>query len=166
MDETLVAGHIDDAGFDAVCELQRRKAEVERHAALAFLDPAIRVVTGQRDDERAFAVVDVSGGADYSHAAQDTIAATIAASSLGRTVRRSSTIESPSARPTIGGRPRRSRDASSSTPRSRAVRATPADGIVVVGRLPPPTADIVARGSTCTFGEDCAASQIAPARLM
>ena len=58
---------IDDAGFCAVIEPQMREAEVERHAARAFLFPAIGIGAGQRLDERRFAVIHVAGGADDVH---------------------------------------------------------------------------------------------------
>src|SRR5580658_11193944 len=44
-----------------------REAEVERHAALAFLFPAIGIGAGQCLDERRFSVIDVAGGADDVH---------------------------------------------------------------------------------------------------
>src|SRR5579875_235216 len=68
LDEALVAGHIDDAdlAFDAR-QTQPGEAEVDRHAALAFLAQPVGVDTGQRLYERRFAVVDVSSGADHEH---------------------------------------------------------------------------------------------------
>src|SRR5438876_11303704 len=106
-----MAGNVDDAGFDSVRKAQRSKPEVERHAAFACFGPSIRVVSGQRDDERAFAVIDVAGSSDYSHVAAATNASARRTSCSGETVRRSSTSDWPSTRPTTGGRPRRRRAA-------------------------------------------------------
>ncbi len=45
-----------------------RKAEIERHTAQLLLEPAIRIRSRQRLNERRFSVVDVASGADYVHA--------------------------------------------------------------------------------------------------
>ena len=50
--EALVAGHVDDPGFDAVVVAQVREAEVERHPAQLLFDPAVGIGAGQRADER------------------------------------------------------------------------------------------------------------------
>ena len=65
--ETLVAGHVDDAAFDSVVEAQVREAEIERHAAHSLFDQAIGVRSGERADQRRLSVIDVSGGSDDVH---------------------------------------------------------------------------------------------------
>ena len=62
--EALVAGDIDDGELRSVRQLERRVAEVDRDAALPLLAEPVRVLAGERLDERRLAVVDVSGGAD------------------------------------------------------------------------------------------------------
>ncbi|HEV3105387.1 MAG TPA: hypothetical protein VGZ01_06850, partial [Trinickia sp.] len=67
MQEALVTGNVNDAGFDTVREAQRRKAEIECHASLLLFDEPIGIVAGQCDDERTLAVIDVPGCSDYVH---------------------------------------------------------------------------------------------------
>ena len=70
--EALVAGDVDERDVDAVDDLVG-EAEVDGDAAgLLFLQP-IGIGAGQRQDQRALAVIDVSGGADdyRSHGAHD-----------------------------------------------------------------------------------------------
>ena len=47
----LVPGNVDDAGLQAVVEHESRESEIERHAAQALFDPAVRVGSGQRRDQ-------------------------------------------------------------------------------------------------------------------
>ena len=63
-DETLVPGDVDDAGAPAVRQIERRKAEIDRNAALLLFLQPVGILTGQGLDEAGLAVVDVSGGAD------------------------------------------------------------------------------------------------------
>ncbi len=66
--EFLVARHVDDSGLDAVVEAQVREAEIERHAALAFLGPAVGVRSRQGLDQRRLPVIDVPRRPDDVHA--------------------------------------------------------------------------------------------------
>jgi hypothetical protein len=62
-DEALVTGNVherkDDVLFRGV-----REAKIDRDAAFFFLAEAIGIGAGQRHDQRALAVIDVTGGAD------------------------------------------------------------------------------------------------------
>ncbi len=62
--EALVAGDVDDREAGAVGQLERRVAELDRDAALVLGGEPVRVLPGQRLDERRLPVVDVAGGAD------------------------------------------------------------------------------------------------------
>ncbi len=54
--------------LDSVVEAQVREAQIEGHAALLFLNPAIRIRSGQRGDERGLSVIDVTRRPDDVHA--------------------------------------------------------------------------------------------------
>ena len=65
LDESFVAGDIDDAGLNPVREWERGKPEIDRDAAAFFLFPAIGVDTGEGFHQRRLPVIDVARGADY-----------------------------------------------------------------------------------------------------
>ena len=148
-------------------------AEVDGHAAAAFLRPAVRLHPGQRADQRGLPVVDVPGGRDDVHQAPALVAARADGRSEGRRSRprrwrRSGgrrRLGRPSggraaARPSLCGRPRRGpRPGGRRAPRrSGSARssgsATAALGSVTPGAPPPPTAAALA---TTLAGTPCAA---------
>ncbi len=63
LDETLVAGHIDDAEAEGR-QIEDGEADIDGDAAGLLFRQTIAVDAGQGLDERGFAVVDVSGGAE------------------------------------------------------------------------------------------------------
>jgi hypothetical protein len=62
--ESLVAGHVDDRHVE-VADRRVRESEIDRDPAFLLFFEAIGIGAGQGFDERAFAVIDVPGGADY-----------------------------------------------------------------------------------------------------
>ena len=63
LDETLVAGHIDDAEAERR-QIENGEADVDGDAAGLLFGQPIAVDAGQRLDERGFAVVDVASRAE------------------------------------------------------------------------------------------------------
>ncbi len=63
-DEALVAGNIYEADAD-FAESEKCEADINGDAAALFFFEAIRMSAGERGDECGFAVVDVTGSADY-----------------------------------------------------------------------------------------------------
>ena len=67
-DEIFVAGHIDDADMEPllVSALQNQLCEAELDGDLSrfFLGQAIGISSGERFDQRALAVIDVTGGCE------------------------------------------------------------------------------------------------------
>ena len=70
LDETLMAGHIDDAEAERR-QVEDGKADVDGDAARFLFGQAVAVDAGQRLDERRLTVVDVSGGAEDQVAGHD-----------------------------------------------------------------------------------------------
>ena len=70
--ESLVAGNVDDPGLDTVGEAQVGEAEIERHPAYALFEPAIGIGSGQGANERRFAVIDMTRGSDDVHGLRST----------------------------------------------------------------------------------------------
>src|SRR5262245_16706812 len=64
LDEALVTRDVDDLDRESVRLFEKRKAEIDRDAASLLFGQTVGVDTGQGFDERGFAVVDVSRGAD------------------------------------------------------------------------------------------------------
>ena len=64
LDETLVAGHVDDGQLPPVRKLERRVAELDRDPAPLLLGQAIGVLSGQGSHEPRLPVVDVARGPD------------------------------------------------------------------------------------------------------
>src|SRR5262249_55933597 len=64
LDEALVTRDVDDLDRESVRLFGKRKAGIDRDAASLLFGQAVGVDAGQRFDERGFAVVDVSRGAD------------------------------------------------------------------------------------------------------
>jgi hypothetical protein len=62
-----MAGHIHDADLFSVRKREPAEAEVDRHLAFAFLFQAVGVDAGERGDERGFAMVNVTCGANNAH---------------------------------------------------------------------------------------------------
>ena len=67
LDEVDVAGHVHDADRFAARQREPRKAEIDRHLALAFFFEPIGMSAGEGLHQRRFAVIDVAGGADDAH---------------------------------------------------------------------------------------------------
>ena len=49
--EPLVTGNVNDAGFDPVVEVQMRKTQIERHAADLLFKPTVGIGAGERQHE-------------------------------------------------------------------------------------------------------------------
>ena len=69
LDEAFVAGYVDDAHLPAGGQCEPGEAELDGQSAFLLLAQAVRVNAGERADERALAVIDVSGGTDDVHQA-------------------------------------------------------------------------------------------------
>ena len=134
-DEPVVTGHVDEVELGPVVEGQVGVADVDRHPAPALLGEAVRVDPGERSQEARLAVVDVAGRPDDDGHRPGRIAIAAASararssSRVGSTVRRSSTTWPAWIRPTIAGRPSRSRPRSAADPGT----ATPHDASVSPG---------------------------------
>jgi len=64
-DEILVTRHIDDADSSDTIQLERREAEVDRDTTSFLFRQSICIDARESFDERRFAVVDMTGRADY-----------------------------------------------------------------------------------------------------
>jgi len=64
VDETLVAGHVDEAEHPAIIQRLVGIAQLDGDAARLFLLEPVGVDTGDRTHQRRLAMVDMSGGAD------------------------------------------------------------------------------------------------------
>jgi hypothetical protein len=111
--EAFVARHVDEREPAAVCQLERRVAEVDRDPARPFLRQAVRVFPRQGPDEPRLPVVDVAGGA-YRERHALTAAATSSTSS-SEIVRQSRRSRPSRTMPTTGGSAARSGAASFSS---------------------------------------------------
>src|SRR5689334_7040335 len=69
-DEILVTRHIDDADSSDTIQLERREAEVDRDTTSFLFRQSICIDARESFDERRFAVVDMTGRADYHAALQ------------------------------------------------------------------------------------------------
>ena len=98
--EPDVAGHVDEADALTARKGGVGEAEIDGQPATAFLLEAVGVGAGQRLDQRRLAVVDVTGGGDYTHRRS---AAATAPSLPGSTVRRSSRVDPSRVRAMTGG---------------------------------------------------------------
>jgi hypothetical protein len=63
MDQLFVPGNVDDGDAPRLREVQKREADIDRHAALLLFGEAVRVDAGQGVNERRLSVIDVAGGA-------------------------------------------------------------------------------------------------------
>ena len=67
LDEAHVSRHVDEADIGARGQAAERKPEVDRQPAGLLLREAVGVRTGERQDERRLAVVDVARGRHGHH---------------------------------------------------------------------------------------------------
>src|SRR2546430_14192691 len=101
LEKALVSGHVDDSDPASAGQLQIGEAEVDGHAtALLLLEP-VGIDLRQRFDQRRFAMVDMTGGADHEgarrrlrHDSAPATAATSTSSSPGSPPRASSSTRS------------------------------------------------------------------------
>ena len=68
-DETLVAGHVDEADLLAVWQREVGEAEIDRNPAKLFFGQTVGVDAGESPDQRGFAMIDVARGSDNDSAA-------------------------------------------------------------------------------------------------
>src|SRR2546430_15602547 len=95
LEKALVSGHVDDSDPASAGQLQIGEAEVDGHAtALLLLEP-VGIDVRQGFDQRRFAMVDMTGGADHlgggrrlRHASPPVTAATHPSPFPGSTARR------------------------------------------------------------------------------
>jgi hypothetical protein len=64
LDEALMAGHIDNTHLTTGRQIEPGKAEIYRQLPLLLFGKAVRIDTGQRLNQRRFAVVDMPGRAN------------------------------------------------------------------------------------------------------
>src|SRR5207237_6155459 len=136
---------------------QVREAQVDGHpTALLLLEP-VRIDRRQGFDQRRFAMVDMTGGADdegagnrLRHDIEPATASITASSSPGSTVRGSSSTRSSTIRPMTAGSCARRRASKSVAPPWRGVMATTEVGSRSPGNDPPPTVDSAAATATAT----------------
>ena len=69
--ESLVAGHVDEADEAPARQCQSGKAEVDRHSAFALFREVRCVRSGQRLDDRRLSVIDMPCGRDDHRVKQD-----------------------------------------------------------------------------------------------
>lgn len=67
LDKVTVTGHIYNTDLLAVWQGKPAKAEFDRHLALLLFFQAVGMGACERGDERGFAVVYMTGGADNAH---------------------------------------------------------------------------------------------------
>src|SRR5262249_18601707 len=138
-DEALVSRHVDDPGARAVRAVEPGEPEVDRDAARLLLPQPVGVLSGEGEDERRLAVVDVPRGADDQRHGSPSAAPTSTIRSAGAKMpRRSRRNRRPWIRPRTGGRAERKRAAISSGDRAACSTASARLSSGATGSAPEP----------------------------